>query len=104
MAANLCRLASTSASVLSCQPQPPTLQFRPSATDPPALEVARKAKGEEAAGDKGSGEGKAEAAVEEEDNDSGVHVNKATGEIGAPRGPELVQDGDWEHGGRCSDF
>uniref|UniRef100_K3XS67 Succinate dehydrogenase assembly factor 4, mitochondrial n=1 Tax=Setaria italica TaxID=4555 RepID=K3XS67_SETIT len=95
MAANLCRLASTSASVLSCQPQPPS--------PPPSLLLHLKLS-KEAAGDKGSSEGKAEAAVEKEDNDSGVHVNKATGEIGAPRGPEPVQDGDWERGGRCSDF
>jgi hypothetical protein len=114
MAANLHRLTSASASALSRQPQPPgtppALLLRvalsssaPSAPDPPAPEAARKAEGEEAAGGKvaaDAGEGK----EEEEGGDSGEHVNKATGEIGGPRGPEPTRYGDWERGGRCSDF
>ncbi|KAJ8536872.1 hypothetical protein K7X08_035273 [Anisodus acutangulus] len=32
------------------------------------------------------------------------YVNKRTGEIGGPRGPEPTRYGDWEKGGRCSDF
>ncbi|KAB1199729.1 UPF0369 protein C6orf57 [Morella rubra] len=39
---------------------------------------------------------------EEDDNDDSV--NKATGEIGGPRGPEPTRYGDWERNGRCSDF
>ncbi|KAI3886816.1 hypothetical protein MKW98_017168 [Papaver atlanticum] len=39
---------------------------------------------------------------EEEEEDDGV--NKLTGEIGGPRGPEPTRYGDWEKGGRCSDF
>ncbi|BFI29235.1 hypothetical protein MPTK2_3g00540 [Marchantia polymorpha subsp. ruderalis] len=31
-------------------------------------------------------------------------VNEETGEIGGPRGPEPTRYGDWEKGGRCSDF
>ncbi|XP_010271321.1 PREDICTED: putative clathrin assembly protein At5g57200 [Nelumbo nucifera] len=41
---------------------------------------------------------------EEEDDDVGVYVNKQTGEIGGPKGPEPTRYGDWERGGRCSDF
>ncbi|XP_062233571.1 uncharacterized protein LOC133930830 [Phragmites australis] len=117
MAANhhLRRLASASASALSrpSQHPPPVLLFRlalsssaSSADPPPAApppEVAKKAEGEEApANAKGrdAGSGK----EEEADDDGGVHVNKATGEIGGPRGPEPTRYGDWERGGRCSDF
>ncbi|RLN11224.1 hypothetical protein C2845_PM09G03370 [Panicum miliaceum] len=114
MAANHCfrRLAFASASALSRRSQPPTpppaLILRhalsSSATDPPP-EAAGKAEVEEAAGDKGaadSGEGKGKE--EEAEGDGGVHVNKATGEIGGPRGPEPTRYGDWERSGRCSDF
>lgn len=38
------------------------------------------------------------------DEGSNVHVNKKTGEIGGPKGPEPTRYGDWERGGRCSDF
>ncbi|KAL8050770.1 hypothetical protein ABFX02_06G102100 [Erythranthe guttata] len=38
---------------------------------------------------------------DESDDDS---VNKLTGEIGGPRGPEPTRYGDWEKKGRCSDF
>ncbi|KAH6809697.1 succinate dehydrogenase assembly factor [Perilla frutescens var. frutescens] len=31
-------------------------------------------------------------------------VNKNTGEIGGPRGPEPTRYDDWEKNGRCSDF
>lgn len=31
-------------------------------------------------------------------------MNKDTGEIGGPRGPEPTRYGDWEKNGRCSDF
>jgi hypothetical protein len=37
-------------------------------------------------------------------DDSGNFVNKATGEVGGPRGPEPTRFGDWEKNGRCSDF
>ncbi|GAU28172.1 hypothetical protein TSUD_313310 [Trifolium subterraneum] len=31
-------------------------------------------------------------------------VNKETGEVGGPKGPEPTRYGDWERNGRCSDF
>lgn len=34
----------------------------------------------------------------------GVNVNRETGEVGGPRGPEPTRYGDWERNGRCSDF
>ncbi|KAF8413320.1 hypothetical protein HHK36_001298 [Tetracentron sinense] len=40
----------------------------------------------------------------EEEDDEDSDVNKETGEIGGPRGPEPTRYGDWERGGRCSDF
>lgn len=40
----------------------------------------------------------------EEEEDEYDGVNKETGEIGGPRGPEPTRYGDWEKGGRCSDF
>ncbi|KAF8698197.1 hypothetical protein HU200_035716 [Digitaria exilis] len=109
MAASLRRLASA-LSHASQPPPSPVLLLRvalsssaPSTTDPPAAtapEAARKVEAEEAKGAADAGEGK----KEEEDDGSGVHVNKATGEIGGPRGPEPTRYGDWERGGRCSDF
>ncbi|KAL3521631.1 hypothetical protein ACH5RR_019780 [Cinchona calisaya] len=39
-----------------------------------------------------------------EDGDDAVNVNKETGEVGGPRGPEPTRYGDWERNGRCSDF
>ncbi|XVF12651.1 hypothetical protein REPUB_Repub08aG0137400 [Reevesia pubescens] len=41
---------------------------------------------------------------EEEEEDGDDHVNKETGEVGGPRGPEPTRYGDWERNGRCSDF
>ncbi|XP_062144861.1 uncharacterized protein LOC133852180 [Alnus glutinosa] len=41
---------------------------------------------------------------EDDDEDSDDLVNKATGEVGGPRGPEPTRFGDWERNGRCSDF
>ncbi|ERN12089.1 hypothetical protein AMTRI_Chr13g88620 [Amborella trichopoda] len=46
------------------------------------------------------GEGERRETDEEEED----HVNKETGEIGGPRGPEPTRFGDWERNGRCSDF
>ncbi|XP_058100386.1 succinate dehydrogenase assembly factor 4, mitochondrial [Magnolia sinica] len=43
-------------------------------------------------------------AVSEGEEYDGIFVNKETGEIGGPRGPEPTRYGDWERGGRCSDF
>ncbi|XWS50375.1 hypothetical protein CRYUN_Cryun12cG0082600 [Craigia yunnanensis] len=40
----------------------------------------------------------------EEEDEDGEHVNKETGEVGGPRGPEPTRYGDWERNGRCSDF
>ncbi|KAL7108261.1 hypothetical protein ACP275_06G102800 [Erythranthe tilingii] len=41
---------------------------------------------------------------ESEDESDDDSVNKLTGEIGGPRGPEPTRYGDWEQKGRCSDF
>lgn len=41
---------------------------------------------------------------EEEEEGGGEFVNPETGERGGPRGPEPTRYGDWEKGGRCSDF
>ncbi|KAI3471212.1 hypothetical protein Pfo_027875 [Paulownia fortunei] len=46
-----------------------------------------------------------EHASKDEENDGGDEsVNKVTGEIGGPRGPEPTRYGDWEKNGRCYDF
>ena len=43
---------------------------------------------------------------DDEDGDagSGAGKNETTGEWNGPRGPEPTRYGDWERGGRCSDF
>ncbi|KAF6137916.1 hypothetical protein GIB67_041789 [Kingdonia uniflora] len=41
---------------------------------------------------------------EEEESDDDGFVNKTTGEMGGPKGPEPSKCGDWERSGRCSDF
>ncbi|XP_066376760.1 uncharacterized protein [Miscanthus floridulus] len=110
MAANYClrRLASA----LSHGPQTPAppaslllrvaLSSSAPSTGPPP-EAAGKGEGEEAAEAKGA-DVDTKAGKEEDEGDGGVYVNKATGEIGGPRGPEPTRYGDWERGGRCSDF
>lgn len=48
---------------------------------------------------------KKEVKVEEEEGDDDeLDVNKETGEVGGPRGPEPTRYGDWERNGRCYDF
>ncbi|KAL5744805.1 hypothetical protein ACOSQ2_027921 [Xanthoceras sorbifolium] len=43
--------------------------------------------------------------LEDDDGDyDDGDVNKVTGEIGGPRGPEPTRFGDWERNGRCYDF
>lgn len=49
-------------------------------------------------------EDKTKEGEDEGEDDGGVFVNKATGEVGGPRGPEPTRFGDWEHNERCSDF
>lgn len=39
-----------------------------------------------------------------DDEDEGIDLNEATGEVGGPRGPEPTRYGDWERNGRCYDF
>lgn len=41
---------------------------------------------------------------DENEEDTGEFVNKDTGEVGGPRGPEPTRYGDWERNGRCYDF
>jgi hypothetical protein len=43
---------------------------------------------------------------QQEDDDDGdeIDLNKETGEVGGPKGPEPTRYGDWERNGRCSDF
>lgn len=105
------------ASALSHGPRPPTppasLLFPRLALSssgpstgppPPPPDAVRKGEGEEAA-EARAAEADAEAGKEEEhEADGGAHVNKATGEVGGPRGPEPTRYGDWERAGRCSDF
>lgn len=46
-----------------------------------------------------------EKGEEEEDGDGDeLDLNKETGEVGGPRGPEPTRYGDWEKNGRCYDF
>ncbi|CAM6103925.1 unnamed protein product [Calypogeia fissa] len=40
----------------------------------------------------------------EGDDGDELDINEKTGEIGGPKGPEPTRYGDWEKGGRCSDF
>ncbi|XP_022957978.1 succinate dehydrogenase assembly factor 4, mitochondrial [Cucurbita moschata] len=54
---------------------------------------------------KGSLPDQHEAAGDDRDSeDEGADVNKATGEVGGPKGPEPTRYGDWERNGRCYDF
>ncbi|GAA0176411.1 hypothetical protein LIER_29411 [Lithospermum erythrorhizon] len=39
-----------------------------------------------------------------DDDGDELDLNKHTGEIGGPKGPEPTRYGDWEKNGRCSDF
>lgn len=57
-------------------------------------------------GNAGAEEGGHDEDVKEggEEEEGGVYVNRETGEVGGPRGPEPTRYGDWERGGRCSDF
>nr|ACG29469.1 hypothetical protein [Zea mays] len=117
MAANPNHCLRRLASALSHGPRPPTpplsLLFPRLALSssgpstgppPPPPDAVRKGEGEEAA-EARAAEADAEAGKEEEhEADGGAHVNKATGEVGGPRGPEPTRYGDWERAGRCSDF
>ncbi|KAF9616370.1 hypothetical protein IFM89_029624 [Coptis chinensis] len=47
---------------------------------------------------------KPEESLEEEGDIDEYGVNRKTGEVGGPKGPEPTRYGDWECGGRCSDF
>ncbi|GKV48558.1 hypothetical protein SLEP1_g55359 [Rubroshorea leprosula] len=47
-------------------------------------------------------EKKADGECRDEDDDD--DVNKETGEIGGPRGPEPTRYGDWDHNGCCYDL
>ncbi|KAK1366485.1 Succinate dehydrogenase assembly factor 4, mitochondrial [Heracleum sosnowskyi] len=58
--------------------------------------------GEKIGGEKVS-DGDRESDADEDDGDS-LDINKETGEIGGPKGPEPTRFGDWEKNGRCSDF
>lgn len=44
------------------------------------------------------------AAVPTEKPSVGARVEQPPGEIGGPPGPEPTRYGDWEKGGRCTDF
>ena len=44
------------------------------------------------------------AEAEGDDEEEDAAKNAATGEWNGPRGPEPTRFGDWERGGRCSDF
>ncbi|KAM0894833.1 hypothetical protein ACQ4PT_024273 [Festuca glaucescens] len=112
---HLRRLASASAPALSHLSQPaPSLLLRLAfsssaspADQPPPAGTAAAAKGDaqhqNAGKEPQGGDASAKEDPEEVDN-SGLDINEATGEIGGPRGPEPTRYGDWERGGRCSDF
>jgi hypothetical protein len=77
------------------------------ADQPPAAAgnaaAAEKGEAQSAGKEAQGGDASAKEEAGEEDN-SGLDINEATGEIGGPRGPEPTRYGDWERGGRCSDF
>lgn len=53
------------------------------------------------------GDNKVNTTKEETDDteiNSGPYINPETGEVNGPRGPEPTRFGDWERGGRVSDF
>lgn len=52
-------------------------------------------------GSRGGESGKTEAAGAAEIN---AETAKTVEELGGPKGPEPTRYGDWEVGGRCSDF
>ncbi|KQK19522.1 succinate dehydrogenase assembly factor 4, mitochondrial [Brachypodium distachyon] len=117
MAANyhhLRRLASASAPALSRLSHPPQLlrglalsSSASSSADQPPAPAAEKGETQSAvkeANEAQGGDAGAKKEEEEEEDGGGPDVNKATGEIGGPRGPEPTRYGDWERGGRCSDF
>uniref|UniRef100_A0ACD5ZTE5 Uncharacterized protein n=1 Tax=Avena sativa TaxID=4498 RepID=A0ACD5ZTE5_AVESA len=111
---HLRRLASASSPALSRLPQPPPsllhrLAFSRSASpadQPPPVGNAAAENGETPSTGKEAGEavGGDTSAMKEEDDENSPDLNKETGEIGGPRGPEPTRYGDWERGGRCSDF
>ncbi|XP_057996088.1 uncharacterized protein LOC131175542 [Hevea brasiliensis] len=55
-------------------------------------------------GDKIKQNPETESEEEEEEDKDGVYVNKETGEIGGPRGPEPTRFGDWERNGAALIF
>nr|CAD1843288.1 unnamed protein product [Ananas comosus var. bracteatus] len=75
-------------------PTPGVLQSR---LFPPAKEEEEEYEYEE-------GNNTAEKKSEGEEGEEDDGVNKLTGEVGGPKGPEPTRYGDWERGGRCSDF
>ncbi|KAM0847612.1 hypothetical protein ACQ4PT_054893 [Festuca glaucescens] len=110
---HLRRLASASAPALSHLSQSaPSLLLRlafsssASPADQPAAAgtaAAEKGDAQNSGKEAQGGDASAKEDPEEVDN-SGLDINEATGEIGGPRGPEPTRYGDWERGGRCSDF
>ncbi|KAL0340976.1 UNVERIFIED_CONTAM: Succinate dehydrogenase assembly factor 4, mitochondrial [Sesamum calycinum] len=50
------------------------------------------------------GDGEKRVSKDEEIDGGDEFVNKQTGEVGGPRGPEPTRYGDWEKNGRCYDF
>ncbi|KAH7658157.1 Succinate dehydrogenase assembly factor 4 protein [Dioscorea alata] len=83
-------------SLSSSSSAPPEAELRA------AVEDEKKGEAKNGLGSEGrKGDGEEE---EGDDDNGGVHVNKVTGEVGGPRGPEPTRYGDWERGGRCSDF
>ncbi|KAG1330329.1 Succinate dehydrogenase assembly factor 4, mitochondrial [Cocos nucifera] len=79
----------------SSGPQQPKEAFGDSPAPPPPPRTEEKEE---------TGANREEEGTSEGDGDDGVYVNKLTGEVGGPRGPEPTRYGDWERAGRCSDF
>ncbi|KAF3328599.1 succinate dehydrogenase assembly factor 4 [Carex littledalei] len=106
MANKLCRLLSLDRSPLSVSisqqmrhlsdvsyPATPSQEASRSASTPSEKEEKEKVESKQIEEPTGDGDG-----------EKGLDVNKLTGEVGGPKGPEPTRYGDWEQKGRCSDF
>lgn len=51
-----------------------------------------------------AGLGRLERETVEGNDKQGTGVSPKSGEVGGPKGPEPTRFGDWEQGGRCTDF
>ena len=80
------------------------LNSRVSASTDASKEVDRKPNEEESHWVTMEEEASHPADGKDDQDDGGLDINEATGEVGGPHGPEPTRYGDWEKGGRCYDF